>query len=176
MKISDQKIREIVKKYNSDEKKNLDYWLDYFKNLRNIEEVIERATLAIGPEDKIHRHQYRIKNNVKNEKKKRLLKRKIEIEKCYDFNCIFKILENEKVKGFGDLAVYDTSLRICSFLRKYPKEVYIQRGSRVGAGRLGLNVNRRSIPICEFPEPLQKLKPYYIEDILCIYIYKYNLG
>lgn len=78
------------------------------------------------------------------------------------------------VSGIGDLAVYDTVLRIGWRFDVKPSEVYLQAGARIGAKRLGakrlLQIPRghRSVPVSLFPQELQALAPYQIENFLCV--------
>lgn len=81
----------------------------------------------------------------------------------------------EKVDGFGNLAIYDFSLR---FGKKYgilPAEfVYIHQGARTGAkilygkGLLAVRPTGTKIPTEAFPKELQKLGAEEIEDFLCV--------
>lgn len=61
----------------------------------------------------------------------------------------------------------------------YPSKVYLHRGTREGCKALkealsedlGRNLNCRSETLERkyFPEPIQELEPYEIEDFLCFY-------
>jgi len=74
------------------------------------------------------------------------------------------------LRGIGELYVYDTALRIGAYRGLNPKRVYVHAGVRVGARNLGLDPGRSgSIAVGGLPGPLRTLKPYEIEDILCIY-------
>ncbi len=43
----------------------------------------------------------------------------------------------KSVKGIGELYIYDTSLRIGSYLGHLPEKVYLHSGTRKGARNLG---------------------------------------
>ena len=43
-----------------------------------------------------------------------------------------KIVEECKVKGFGELSIYDTAVRIGAHLRIEPDKVYLHAGAREG--------------------------------------------
>lgn len=76
----------------------------------------------------------------------------------------------EEIYGLGDLWSYDTALRIGFYLRKYPKDVYIQRGVITGVIKLfGNNPRERKIQKFLFPQELQELESYEIENFLCIW-------
>ena len=89
---------------------------------------------------------------------------------CRDFEDLRSLVDNTiRVKGIGDLTIYDFSLRIGAKLGLYPKAVYLHRGAISGAKALGLNYRQKSIPIKDIPEIISSnLEPYEIEDFLCI--------
>jgi hypothetical protein len=68
-----------------------------------------------------------------------------------------------------ELTVYDTTHRIGAFLGVQPDRVYLHTGTREGAKALGFKGSLTFILPREFPKPFHKLKPYEIEDCLCIY-------
>ena len=67
------------------------------------------------------------------------------------------------------MAIYDTALRIGAKLHLEPDQVYLHRGTREGARRLGIGSSERSIPANRLPPPLRQLKAREIEDVLFIY-------
>ena len=85
------------------------------------------------------------------------------------FDEILNIVNENKVKWFGILSVYDTALRIGMYFNIYPQAVYMHAGTKEGAKNLGLNTKRKYIPKDEFPLSFKVLKPYEIECVLCIY-------
>jgi hypothetical protein len=153
----------------------LDDVLNYFNKLKKIEEVIDKSIICnIKLSDKVeikkHSHQKYMTAKTITEIKKKLLAKKNNIESVQNFEELYKVIDSNKVKGFGLLAIYDSALRIGAFLNIYPNDVYIQSGALEGAKNLGLDViGRRCIPVQDFPKELRSLKPYHIEDILCIY-------
>lgn len=74
------------------------------------------------------------------------------------------------IYGIGPLYTYDVSLWIGAFLKLEPERVYLQSGALEGAIALG-NATRQSLHLemSEVPHPLSTLKPYEIEDALCLY-------
>lgn len=76
--------------------------------------------------------------------------------------------------GIGDLAVYDTALRIGWSIGLKPDELFLQAGARKGARRLEakqlLRIPRgdRSVQVSLFPPEMQALVPYQIETFLCV--------
>ena len=65
--------------------------------------------------------------------------------------------------------MYDTALRIGAFLRLESDAVYLHCGVTTGAAHLGFARSRMRIEVGELPPSLRGLKPYQVEDILCIY-------
>ena len=80
----------------------------------------------------------------------------------------------EPIPGIGELAVYDTALRIGARFGLEPTRVYVHAGTRDGARALGFDGRRTTIEMDELPEPLRGLSAREAEDLLCIY--KHSLG
>jgi hypothetical protein len=55
------------------------------------------------------------------------------------------------IPGIGELAVYDTALRIGARLGLEPAKVYLHAGTRAGAKALGLAYGGRTIELAELP-------------------------
>ena len=70
--------------------------------------------------------------------------------------------------------VYDTAFRIGAKLNKLPTKVYLHTGTREGAKALGFDGKVKSIGVYELQPEFQKLEPYEIEDILCIFKDKFK--
>ncbi|MBZ9688493.1 hypothetical protein G9F72_019370 [Clostridium estertheticum] len=162
-------IRMLVKEYEKNGKINLNNYLKCYKKLGNINDVIVCATLARLPNGVKHSHQRRLNNQMMNSVKDKILARVNEIKLCSNFNEIINIVEESSEKGFGELAVYDTSLRIGSFFNIYPDEVYLHAGTLKGARAIGIMGKSKTISINNIPKELFSLKAYEIEDLLCIY-------
>ncbi|MBI4834515.1 MAG: hypothetical protein HY811_06830 [Planctomycetes bacterium] len=115
-------------------------------------------------------HQRRVKKSVKDRVKKKLLRNAKAINKCKDFNSLYNIVEENSVKGFGDLSIYDTTMMIGFRKGILPDKVYLHRGTRRGAEiLLGRQLSKTSCLLTdELDILLRKLKPYQIEDLLCI--------
>lgn len=161
----------LIEIYKRKNKPNLDRMLDYYKSLESLEEVIKNATLAIGPGGKRHPHQWRIKKIVLEKAANRLLDGVNEINNCNSFEDIIKLAEEKTkdLKGFGELAIYDTSLRIGAKKDIYPSKVFVHAGTRKGCKALGLDDKLKTLTVQNFPEPIKDLQPHEIEDFLCIY-------
>jgi hypothetical protein len=162
-------LANLVQDYRLRNSRNIETSLVFYKGLPTIEEVIKKAAMAITPKGKRNPHQRRLKKVVLERVKDRLLANKESLLRAKSFDDIKGIVEECSVSGFGVLAVYDTSLRIGSWLGPLPKMVYLHAGTTEGARPLGLDSSRKVIQMNELPEPLKDLEPYHVENFLCIY-------
>jgi len=105
------------------------------------------------------------------EAKIHLLEAVEELRKSRNFEELIKVVERKigGIKGIGALTVYDTAHRIGAYLGVEPERVYLHAGTREGAKVLGLQWRERTIDLEELPKPLQQLRPYEVEDLLCLY-------
>lgn len=148
---------------------HLDQHLAFYQQLPTIEQSIDYAALAKLENGKRHPHQRRLPRQTLEEVKQQLLTKKQQVEAATSFEAILAIVRSCTVPRFGELACYDTALRLAVRLDKLPSHVYLHRGIRRGASALGLAVDREYIPLAELPQPLQTIQPYQVEDFLCIY-------
>lgn len=130
--------------------------------------------MARTAEDKRHPHQRRIPARSLEEARDRLLA--VDLESSTSFEDLCSKVEETigDIHMIGDLGIYDTALRIGAFLEIEPELVYLHRGTRDGARVLGLGRGRTSLRVDEVPAEFSRLRPYEIEDCLCIY--KSELG
>lgn len=135
--------------------------------------AIEFASTGKNPNGKMNSHQWRVGKNNGGNGAKELLKQEAAIKKCSSFEEIFEITEQVKkdIYKLGDLWSYDTALRIGFNLKLYPEEVYVQRGVINGVLKAmnGKRPKGRSLPVNLFPKEIQQLKPYEIENFLCVW-------
>ena len=166
-------LPELIEDYRSGtDKESSDIWLNYYRDL-SLEKAIERAALARGPEGKKHRHQWRIPDKTLEKVAKNILVNdaRDKMNSCHSFEDLISLVEEKarEVKGFGVLAIYDTSLRIGAKKGIYPSKVYIHAGTKEGCKALGLDHKAKALPVHAFSEPVKTLHPYEIENFLCIY-------
>lgn len=102
-------------------------------------------------------------------------------ESINDFKSVLAwIIKNLPERGIKDLGIYDTAFLLCQYKQIDPDHVYLGIGSKTGAKHLFGEDNFKSvkhsyegiidyIPIEFFPEYLQKLGTYHIENFLCNY-------
>lgn len=146
--------------------------LDYFR-LRGLsdEKAVSVAARSQLPSGKRHPHQHRIPPDGLEEAERRLRANLPQLRACTSFAELFDLVESliDPIYRIGPLAVYDISLRIGARFGLEPELVYLHRGTRVGARRLGLDWRAKALEPTSLPAPLQKLKPHEVEDVLCIY-------
>jgi len=97
-----------------------------------------------------------------------------DLKKCSNFSQVIKIVEECKVKGFGDLSIYDTAVRIGTYLGIEPDKVYLHAGTRVGIKQLeekGYLVEgsskRKTIGLNEMPKEFGNLSADEIQHFAC---------
>jgi len=142
--------------------------LSVVADCESLTDAIKAATGCIG---RVPDHQRRVGREILTEASKELLRRKKAIEACESFGELIEIVDEATVDvyRFGELAVYDTSLRLGAWLDILPDRVYLHAGTRKGARALGLDTSRGYLEMEELPEPLQVLEAREVEDFLCIY-------
>lgn len=169
----------------------LDKYLDFYKTLPNLTELIIYASDGIfkltnqGVEYFIrHNHQEVFLDKEGNQRgipyflskqvRDNLIKRTNDILKSRSFDELFQIVSECKLKGFGELSIYDTALRIGSYLNIEPDKVYLHAGSRKGAELLEQkgyikegSSKKKYLEIEDLPKALQKLKADDTQHFFC---------
>lgn len=86
------------------------------------------------------------------------------------FDELYRIVERvtRGIDRIGELTTYDVALRIGTYRRIYPVDVYMHTGTRAGARVLGLKTGH-TVKISSLPPPLDTLSGSQAEDVLCIY-------
>jgi len=145
--------------------------LRYLRKIRTFEDAVTQAGLALRPDESKKRssHQRRIPRAVLEQATRRL--RRVKLKSAASFEDLIKRVRmaTKVVDGIGELYVYDTSLRLGAWLRLLPRKVYLHAGTRLGAKALHLDHRAKSLAPKELPSKLQRLRPYELEDVLCIY-------
>ncbi|WP_434139574.1 hypothetical protein [Photobacterium leiognathi] len=110
------------------------------------------------------------------EMESKVIKRIDSIVNATSFDELIEIIQSEKVRGFGELSIYDTAVRIGSFLNLIPDKVYLHAGAREGLLKLEEkelvpegSSSEKYILVDDLPEPLKKLHPVEVENLLCSY-------
>jgi hypothetical protein len=145
--------------------------LRFFRVVRTDEEAVSAAALAQLPNRKRHPHQYRIPTESLAESRRRLLDNLGAIRGCASFDELIDLVNRliRPIDRVGELAVYDAALRIGARFSLEPDRVYLHRGTREGARKLGLEARRETIEMPELRSPLHKLSAREAEDFLCVY-------
>jgi len=161
-------FEEIVHCYISHHRSRAEDELKYFKLQPSLQETIEMAALAKLSSGGKHPHQHRIRQSALEEARDRLLG--VDLKGYPNFTELMGIVNAtiRPIKGIGELAVYDTTLRIGAYLNLEPDVIYLHSGTRDGAKAIGLDGKRHTICVDELPSPFQELSPREIEDCLCI--------
>jgi hypothetical protein len=118
--------------------------LRYFRLLRTDEGAVSQAALAKLPSGKRHPHQYRIPSASLEASRRQLLGNIAAIRGATSFSALFDFIEQIllPIDRIGELVVFDTALRIGARFGLEPEEVYLHRGTRDGARKLGVDGRR----------------------------------
>jgi len=100
-----------------------------------------------------------------------LQEREADLRRRKTFEELHELVAREigTIVGIGALTVYDVATRIGAFLELEPERVYLHAGTAAGAKALGLDHRRVSFDPAELPKEFRRLRPYEIEDCLCLY-------
>jgi hypothetical protein len=162
-------LHEIVRDYDQRFGSKATRELRFYSRMPNFDAVVTSAGMATMPGGKRWSHQRRIPAPVLEYATEAL--HRADLQSARSFDDLLALIEKavSRLRGIGELYMYDTALRIGAYLRKLPEKVYLHAGTRVGAAALGLDSRARSIDLKRFPTRLRSLKPHEIEDVLCIY-------
>ena len=175
MPVSDEgierRVQRAVSDYIAHHRHDADAELSFYRAMPNLGHAITRAARARTADGGKHPHQWRIPCDVLREFGRRLSCRDRDLREARSFDELHRVVleVGYLIYGIGELAVYDTALRIGMKRDLLPTRVYLHRGTRSGARALGINRNCPSISVSELPEPFADLKPHEIEDCLCIF-------
>jgi hypothetical protein len=162
---------EIVSDYKQYGDKEMSERAEFIKNSSSLRDAIISATLALDSKYIRHPHQWRISVTVLGEAKDALLKVEVDLLTCKNFDEIFNLIKKtiKKICGIGELAVYDTALRIGNYTDLLPKEIYLHAGARKGAKALKIKIKNSRTRIEDMPIEFRGLRAEQIENCLCIY-------
>lgn len=165
------RLEDIASQYIEGYRRDAESELASFFAERTDEDAVSRAALAQLPCGKRHRHQRRIPRAALDDSRRRLLENLPHLREAGSFDELFELVSRiiGSIPGIGELAVYDTVLRIGSRWGLRPTKVYLHRGTRDGARALGLDARREAIEVRELPAALRGLSARELEDLLCIY-------
>jgi hypothetical protein len=158
----------IVSEYVTNNRARCNDELGWFRRQRSLSSAIRFAGLAMV-HNKKHPHQHRLSRTALHTACNVLLGHEREIRRCESFDELHALLNTllQGTEGVGELYIYDTASRIGARLDLWPTKVYLHAGTREGARALGFD-GRPSIEVADLRKELRRLKPYEIEDFLCI--------
>ena len=127
-----QTLRDIVAEYQSEYQQHSEDKLEFFRVQRNLADAISSASLAQGPGGKRLAHQRRIPAAVLEEARMRLLEVMNRLKTAGTFAELHQIVGDElrDIRGIGKLTIYDTALRIASWRRVEPEQVFLHGNCR----------------------------------------------
>jgi hypothetical protein len=143
----------------------------WFLNQPTLHDAISWAARARWKNGKKFDHQWRLKNSDLCRAEEALLKVERRIARSVTFDELFEVVMGAvcQIWKNPELYCYDTALRIGAKLDLKPDKVYLHRGTRIGARKLGLNTRGATLDPSALPDGLRGIEPSEIEDILCIY-------
>lgn len=165
------KLSDIIDLYISEHRNLAARELEFFRIQRTLSDAISKAGTARTPSGKCHDHQRRVGNVALKRFTKKLLNAEQAIKRASDFGKLHEIVHavGHDMPRIGALTIYDTAHRIAAFRGLEPDKVYLHAGTLAGARALGLNEHNGFLDKSELPKEFSRLKPYEIEDCLCIY-------
>jgi hypothetical protein len=169
--VKNDSLRKVVADYIKRKRKEASCELRYYAMQWNLTDGVEKAAFCVLPSAKRHRHQWRIPKRCLAKANERLQRRLSAIDRATTFEKLHDLVEAEikPIKGIGALTVYDVAHRIGAFCRLAPALVYLHAGTLEGAGALGINCKSRKLEMNQLPHEFHLLRPYEVEDCLCIY-------
>ena len=164
-----EQLQYLIQEYSIKYKKEIDNHLEYFKNLKQADELIKESVEGKNIDDSKYFRTYKLPKKVMEEATNSLKTIKDRLLSCETFEELMKIIRDKKINGFGRMAIYDTSLRIGVNIGVRPQKVYIYKDSKEGATKLNLVTNASHIKIENLPKPLKDYQPHDIEAFLSLY-------
>jgi hypothetical protein len=142
-----------------------------FRRFSSLEKAIETAALALDEDKKRSAHHRRRTAVQLSLGKSALIASLSDLRRCKSFDQLHNRVRKatKPIKGLGKLYTYDTTQLIGAHLRLSPKRVYLHSGTRNGARALGFSGGLSYLMPSQLPIQLQVLKPYEMEDFLCIF-------
>jgi hypothetical protein len=169
------KIEAIIKWYKCWRNENPDKWIIDCKNSNSLEIAIRLAATGRNLKGQKHGHQNLIPPVKLDIFASCIIKKLDQVAQVRNFDELIAIIESCRVKGVGELAVYDTANRIGNYIGIFPDKIYLHRGTRAGAKLLLGGIKSKYITKEQLPIPLQTsdLSNAELEDILC-FIQKFS--
>jgi hypothetical protein len=166
-----QRLPSIITHYKKWKAENPDTWIEHCKSQKTLADAIHFSALSENNAGKRHKHQYRLQRENLALFEASLLAREIELLHTTTFEALIEIIKEARTPGIGELAIYDTAVRIAAYLGLEPDKIYLHAGTRIGVSKLIGQTNASSISKDQLPDALRNsnLSCYELEDLLCIY-------
>lgn len=166
-------------------------YLNYYKEMPSLSVLLENATQGIIKLTKNnniyyvrHPHQEEFVDHLGNKRgisreisekvRINLIRRIEELNRCENFEEVINIVTQCREKGFGELSIYDTAVRIAAFLGIEPDRVYLHAGAREGMEALENkgylpegSTKAKSIPMSIMPQEMRCMSALEIEHFGC---------
>lgn len=144
---------------------------NWFRGQPTLQDAIRRSAMAHGPGGRKLPHQWRLRNSDLRRAEDALLAKERIISRCSTFDQLHTVIARavRDIWRNAELYVYDMSMRIGAKLGLKPDKVFLHRGTRAGARRLGLKTSAPTLDISDLPPGLRGIEPCEVEDMLCIY-------
>lgn len=169
--LTDRLMQEAVADYIEHHREVAARELDFYRSIRTLRAAISRAARAHTADGGKHPHQRRIPCDTLRAFGATLAQKEQALSAAQSFDELHRAVRDagDRTDGIGELAVYDTALRIGARLGLEPERVYLHRGTRDGAAAVGVDPRRPTVSASELPAAFAKLDPHEIEDCLCIF-------
>lgn len=166
-----QRYRNIIRHYKNWKSRHPDTWIENCVNQNDLAGAIRTAASSIDGAGRKHPHQYRLQRLHLAQFGDSLIQHLDEIQNVLSFEQLINIVRSASVTGIGELAIYDTAVRIGAYLNIFPERIYLHAGAKVGAKGLLGELQSDILEKDDLPEAFQSadLSCYELEDILCIY-------
>lgn len=163
-------LEEVVSLYRSERQAGARAERDSFAAELTFDAAVRRAALALNADGTTHLHQaHWVTRATRQAWAQRLLDELELLRSATTFDDLYTRIESLRIKYVGPLTVYDTAYRIGAKLGLEPELVYLHQGTLEGAVLLGFSRQRPYLKMEELPPAFRALRPYEVEDCLCIY-------
>jgi len=169
--VIEQRAEEAVSDYIEHHRDDAARELRFYRLMPTVARAIHRGARARTADRGKHPHQWRIPRDTLREFGAQLARHEHVLREVESFADLHLVVEEvgRPIHGIGELAIYDTALRIGARLSLPPSEVYLHRGTRSGAEAVGVDPRRSTVAVSELPAAFAALEPHEIEDCLCIF-------
>lgn len=145
--------------------------IDFCREANDINLVIRRAVDGRRRDGKMFSEGSCIDRKSKQKLLAKLCRIASQLHNCTDFDSIYDLVREHRVKGIGNLTTYNVAARIAAWKGLLPeKYLYVHAGPLKGWKAL----TRASgivyrVPAEQLPKALTKLPLHKVEDLLCEY-------